>query len=57
MIEPYAIPAHLTPLLTLLQRCPTASDRKGFIIAAHCHGIIDMDETGLLIQALMLETA
>jgi len=41
----------------LLRRCPTASDRKSLIMAAHGHGALSDDETGLLITALGLETA
>jgi len=41
----------------LLRRCPTASDRKSLIMAAHGHGGLTEDETGLLITALGLETA
>jgi hypothetical protein len=48
---------HMAALLSLVERCPSAAERKGLIIAAHWHGAIDQGETALLIQALMLETA
>lgn len=52
-----ALPAHLTAMQQLLERIGEAEMRKGFIIAAHCHGVITAEETSLLIQAYQLETA
>jgi hypothetical protein len=42
---------------SLLQRCPSVEDRKGFIMAARSHGALDDQEAELLIQANQLETA
>lgn len=51
------LPAHLTAMQQLLERIGAAELRKGFIIAAHCHGVLDAEETTLLIQVYQLETA
>ena len=52
-----ALPDHLVAMQKLIARCETAALRKQFIIAAHCHGVIDQNDTALLIQAYQLETA
>jgi len=57
-IAPYAVTAEmLRGFQRVLMRCPTASDRKELIMAAHAHGGLTDDEAGLLITAMMLETA
>jgi len=42
---------------SMLLSCPSAEDRKGFIVAAYSHGVLDSGEAELLIQANLLETA
>lgn len=52
-----SLAADLAGLQDLVSRCPTAADRKGLIIAAHCHGAISLEACQLLIEAYGLETA
>lgn len=52
-----ALPAHLAAMQSLIDRSPTAEQRKEFILAAHFAGAIDKADTELLIQANQLETA
>lgn len=49
--------APLAGFQSLLSRCPTSSDRKRLVLAAWECGALSRAETGLLVQAHMLETA
>lgn len=49
--------AALAGFQALLRRCPTATDRKGLVLAAWEARALTRDETRLLIEAQMLETA
>ncbi len=52
-----ALPEHLAAAQALINRCPTAEMRKGFIVACAGHGAIEASDAELLIQANQLETA
>jgi hypothetical protein len=49
--------AVLTGFQALLRRCPTAADRKRFILAGWETRALTRDETRLLVEAHQLETA
>lgn len=49
--------AELAGFVALLTRCPTDTDRKLLIMEAYDRGAIELDETTLLISALMVEAA
>jgi hypothetical protein len=57
MSIPQSLPPHFEAAQSLVGRCPTAEDRKGFIVACAVHGAISREDAELLIQANQLETA
>lgn len=58
LIPPIMARIHTAMLFQeLASRCPTPELRKEFIMVAHCTGVLDREETELLIQANLLETA
>lgn len=53
----FALPAHLNALRELVDRCPSAEDKKAVIVTAGACQAITPEEANLLITAYQLETA
>ncbi|MFS0736950.1 hypothetical protein ABC347_07860 [Sphingomonas sp. 1P06PA] len=51
------LPKHLEALQLLVNRCPTAEDRKALIVTAGACEAISREDATLMISANMLETA
>ena len=53
----FSLSPHLAALQMLVDRCPTAEDKKWLIVAAGSCEAIERDEGFVMVTANMLETA